>query len=167
MNLRTAAVIALAVFALSLATPALQFFSSSSMTSGWEAAFLSGTICVGSLIEPSNLKGLLLGTTAGSDLTLATCMSGTSANLLLLFAIGCAFRRKHTATLIAAGTALAAACLCMLALRSDRGCHLYVGVWLWVGSMLWLSAIAAWSVWWIEFGRGDGVLDVSDTRVPA
>lgn len=168
MNLRKAAGIALCVFAMSLALPALQFRWSSSASSGWETAVFSGTQCIGVLLTPSNLKGLLLGGAALSDrFTISACLSGTGANLLLLFAIGCAYRRRHTFALIAAATALAAGSLCTIILQSDQAFQPLIGIWLWIGSMLWLCATAAWQVWRIELGGGHGEASISSARIPA
>jgi len=153
MNLRPAAGTALLLFGLSLALPALKVPLSSSASSGWEAAVVSAQVSVEVLTTPSDLKGLVLGGAAVSNQwAVSPYLSGTGANLLLLFAIGCAFRRRPTATLIAGATALASAGMCFLILMSDQAFHPLIGIWLWIGSMLLLSSAAAREVWQREFG---------------
>ena len=153
MNLRPAAGIALLMFGLSLVLPALRFYSSSFASSGWETVIFSGTMSIDLLIHPSDLQGLLLGGAAVSDRLLASAsLSGTGANLLLLFAVGCAIRRRCTATLIAGAAALSSAAMCFVILMSDQGVQPMIGIGLWIGSMLWLSSAAAWEVWRMEFG---------------
>jgi hypothetical protein len=168
MKLRTAAGIALLLFGLSLALPALQSPSIIGRISGWEAAVSSGEISLGVLTTPSNLKGLVLGGAAVADqLTVGACLSGTAANMLLLLAIGLALCRRSTAALIAAAAALSSAGMCFLILISDQALQPLSGIGLWIGSMLWLSAIAAWSVWRIEFAGGQFAASISEERIPA
>ena len=151
LSLRVAAILALGAYLVSLAAPAFTTNWSDDPERGWRAAVYSGQTCVDVLMNPLNLKGLILGGAAtGDQVWMSMCLGGTSANLLVVIAIVSGLWRKRTATLICASVASAAAAACLTTMIWDGGFQLWIGCWLWIGSMLGLSAAAAWSLWRAE-----------------
>lgn len=154
MSLRFTAVLAMGVYLLSLASPAVKVSLASEPGRGWDAAVYAGSTCVAMLMNPSSLKGLFRGGAAAADrLWMSICASGTGANLLLVVAIVCGLRRRSAATLICASLASIGASASLIVLIHDGSYGLSIGCWLWLGSMLGLSAAAAWSLWRVEFSR--------------
>jgi hypothetical protein len=150
MNQRRAAAIALGMYLAAQALPAFDGFESvivPNTTDGWRMT----TMAFGSMgaIARGELRIIRAGKAAPDDLYFAALgLGGASANGLVILALICGIRRMGALTLILASAATASATTSLLLIRlgwdpfSPR-----IGTWLWIGSMIWLSAASAWSLW--------------------